>query len=183
MKRVHQAILIASTLLGSWLGMQAVHELGHVFGAWLTGGEIVKVVLNPLTISRTELAKNPSPLLVVWAGPVVGVLFPLLIWRIAVALRFPGASVLRFFAGFCLIANGAYIGVGSFSRVGDAGEMLRHGSAPWQLWLFGIATAPVGLWLWHGQGADYGFGPAQGKVRRDVAYGSLVCCACCWPSA
>jgi hypothetical protein len=73
----HQVILIASTLLGSWLGMQAVHELGHVAGAWLTGGRVEKVVLHPLTISRTDLAHNPAPLLVVWAGPTVGVLLPL----------------------------------------------------------------------------------------------------------
>src|SRR5260221_4916233 len=53
--RFHQIILIVSTLLGSWLGMQAVHELGHVIGAWLTGGQVSQVVLHPLTISRTHL--------------------------------------------------------------------------------------------------------------------------------
>ena len=35
MSRLHQSILIASTVLGSWLGMQAVHESGHVLGASL----------------------------------------------------------------------------------------------------------------------------------------------------
>ena len=64
--KFHREILMASTLLGSWLGMQAVHELGHVFGAWLTGGRVQQVVLHPLTISRTDLAENPSPLVVVW---------------------------------------------------------------------------------------------------------------------
>ena len=49
----HQAILVVSTLLGSWLGMQAAHELGHVIGAFFTGGEIARVVLHPLTKSRT----------------------------------------------------------------------------------------------------------------------------------
>jgi hypothetical protein len=34
----------------------------------------------------------------------------------------------RFFAGFCLIANGIYLGVGSFSGVGDAGDLLRYGA-------------------------------------------------------
>lgn len=71
--RLHQTILIGSTLLGSWLGMQAVHELGHVAGAWLTGGRVERVVLHPLTISRTDLATNPHPLPVVWAGPVVSI--------------------------------------------------------------------------------------------------------------
>jgi hypothetical protein len=76
MQRPHQVVLITSTLLASWLGMQAVHELGHVLGAWLTGGRVTAVVLNPLTISRTDLAENPQPLFVVWAGPAFGVVFP-----------------------------------------------------------------------------------------------------------
>src|SRR4051794_14452795 len=110
MRRLHQCILVASVLPLSWLGMMAVHELGHVLGAWLTGGAVSKVVLHPLTISRTELSHNPHPLLVTWAGPVLGVLLPLLALGVAAAVRMPGVYLLRFFAGFCLIANGAYIG-------------------------------------------------------------------------
>jgi hypothetical protein len=174
--RVHQVVLIGSTVLGSWLGMQAIHEAGHVLGAWLTGGRVARVVLNPLTISRTDLADNPRPLVVVWFGPLVGVAAPLLIWGVAAVARVPWAFVLRFFAGFCLLANGLYIGVGSFDRVGDCGEMLRHGSVPWHLWLFGASTAPVGLGLWHRQGPHFGLGSAKGQVSRGVAYGSLVAC-------
>jgi hypothetical protein len=174
--RWYQCLLILATLLGSWLGMQAVHESGHVLGAWLTGGQVSRVVLHPLTISRTDLADNPSPLLVVWAGPVVGVVAPLLLWVIAAALRMPGAFVLRFFAGFCLLANGLYIGIGSFERIGDCGEMVRHGSALWQLWLFGAITAPAGLWLWHGQGRHFGLGPEARPIGHGVALGTLVAC-------
>jgi len=32
-KRLHQGVLIVSTLLGSWLGMQAVHEFGTKKGS------------------------------------------------------------------------------------------------------------------------------------------------------
>lgn len=174
MNRLHQGVLILSTILGSWLAMQAVHESGHVLGAWLTGGSVARVVLHPLTISRTDLAQNPSPLTVVWAGPVLGVLVPLLLWAGACAVRLPGRFVLRFFAGFCLLANGLYIGVGSFDQVGDCGEMLRHGSAPWHLWLFGALTTPIGLGLWHRQGPHFGLGPARGKVDRKVAYATLA---------
>src|SRR5437762_5721447 len=119
MNRLSQTILIASTLLGSWLGMQAIHESGHVIGALLTGGRVARVVLHPLTISRTDLAVNPHPLAGAWAGPVGGVLLPLLAWAVAACLRTPAAFMVRFFAGFCLIANGAYIGAGSFDGVGD----------------------------------------------------------------
>ncbi len=174
MNRLHQYVLIVSTLLASWLGMQAVHESGHVLGAYMTGGRVSHVVLHPLTISRTDLSHNPSPLVVVWAGPVIGILLPLLVWAVATAMRLPGAFVLRFFAGFCLLANGLYIGIGSFDRVGDCGVMLRHGSKLWQLWLFGAATAPIGLWLWHRQGPNFGLGRANGEVNRTVAYGVLV---------
>src|SRR5437763_14177824 len=98
-RRFHQAVLILSALPACWLGMQAVHEFGHVLGAWLTGGRVERVVLHPLTLSRTDLAENPRPLAVVWAGPVIGVLLPLLFWATAAGLRLPGAFVPRFFAG------------------------------------------------------------------------------------
>jgi hypothetical protein len=175
--RLHQGILIASTILGSWLGMQAVHEFGHVLGAWLTGGQVVHVNLYALSISRTDLAYNPRPLLVAWAGPVVGVLLPLILWAVAVWSRLRGAYLLRFFAGFCLIANGAYIGVGSLMGIGDCGEMLSHGSSSWQLWVFGAVTAPSGLWLWHRQGTHFGLGSGNGQVDARAAYASLMICA------
>jgi hypothetical protein len=176
MKRFQQCVLILSTLLASWLGMQGVHEFGHVLGAWLSGGRVARVVLYPLTISRTDLADNPQPLLVVWAGPLVGVLLPLLLWGMAVIMRLPGSFVLRFFAGFCLVANGAYLAAGSLGGVGDCGEMLRHGSAIWHLWLFGALTMPVGLWLWHRQGPNFGLGAARGQVNAGVAYASAIAC-------
>jgi hypothetical protein len=169
-----QAILIGSTILASWLGMQACHELGHIGGAWLTGGRVARVVLHPLTISRTDLVGNPSPLAVVWAGPVVGIAVPLVLWLATATMKLPGAFVLRFFAGFCLLANGLYLGIGSLDRVGDCREMLVHGSQLWQLWLFGAVTAPIGLCLWHRQGVHFGLAPANGQVHGGVAYGTLV---------
>ena len=174
MPRFHQVVLIVSVLAASWMGMQAVHELGHVLGAWATGGRVAKVVWHPLTISRTDLSFNPKPLVVVWAGPVVGVLLPLASWGLAVAIRGPGVFVNRFFAGFCLIANGAYIAFGSFDHIGDCGTMLRHGSPIWSLWLFEAITMPIGLWLWHRQGEHFGLGPAKGQVSRAAAYRCLA---------
>jgi hypothetical protein len=172
--RLHQGILILAVGLSSWLGMQLVHESGHVLAAWLTGGRVVKVVFHPLTISRTDVAPSPHPLLVVWAGPVVGVVVPVGAWLGVRALRLPGAYLGRFFAGFCLIANGAYIGAGSFDRVGDCGEMLRHGSPLWALWLFGVAAVAAGLGMWHRLGPHFGLGKARGRVSPWAAYGSLA---------
>jgi hypothetical protein len=175
--RVYQLMLIGSTVALSWLGMQVVHELGHVVGAWLTGGVVAKVVLHSLTISYTTLSVNPHPLFTVWAGPVLGSALPLVIWGVAWACKVPGTYLLRFFAGFCLIANGAYIGAGSFGRIGDAGVMLANGVAIWQLWVFGLATVPAGLWLWHRQGKYFGLGKEARGIQPAVAkslFGLLV---------
>lgn len=175
--RRHQVLLIVSTILGSWLGMQLIHECGHVLGAWLSGGSVARVNLSPLTLSRTDVHANPRPLAVAWAGPLVGVLAPLLIWGIAQVARRSWAFVLRFFAGFCLIANGLYLGIGSLDRVGDCDDLLRHGAKVWQLWLFGCCTAPLGLWLWHRQGRHFGLAPgASGRVHRGTAYGTMIAC-------
>jgi hypothetical protein len=129
--------------------MQAVHELGHVLAAWLTGGTVQRVVLHPLEISRTDVAPNPHPLLVAWAGPLVGVGLPLIATVLSRAAFPPWSRHVNFFAGFCLIANGAYIGVGSIEGIGDAGDLLRHGSPRWLLAMFGIMCVAGGLWIWH----------------------------------
>ena len=174
MRRADQFVLIGSAVPLAWLAMMAVHEAGHVLGALLTGGTVKVVVLHPLTISCTVLSHNPHPLLVTWAGPVLGVLIPLAAFGVAAALRMPGAYLLRFFAGFCSIANGAYIGVGSIERIADAGDMLRHGSQTWHLWLFGAVTIPLGLLLWHRLGPYFGLGKARGQVSRGAAIACLV---------
>jgi len=132
--------------------MQAIHEFGHVLTAWATGGSVVRVVLHPVAISRTDVSPNPRPLAVAWGGPLLGVLGPLLlviVSRFIAVKRFDGRLYVDFFAGFCLIANGAYIGLGSFGRIGDAGDLLRHGSPQWLLVAFGVSAIAAGLLIWH----------------------------------
>ncbi len=159
-----RAIYWLASVLLVWLLMQAVHESGHVLGAWLTGGHITTVVLHPLAISRTDASPNPHPLIEVWAGPLVGVLFPVVAWRISLpGLRGGLVSWLRFFAGFCLIANGCYLGYGVIEPIGDAEELVRLGTPPWTLGLFALLTVSLGLSLWHGLGAEFGLGP-NGKL-------------------
>lgn len=177
MQRLAQLVLLATFLPACWLLMQVVHEAGHVAAAWATGGSVTRVVLHPLAISRTDVFGSHHPLVVVWAGPLVGALLPvvgLLVWR---GPKLPAAYLVQFFAGTCLVANGAYLGVGSFGGVGDAGDLLRLGAPIVALWLFGAVTIPCGFWLWNGLGPSFGLGPIQGQVDHRAAWGScgLLC--------
>ncbi|QDU48323.1 M50 family metallopeptidase [Gimesia panareensis] len=153
MARIYQLLFALCWLLGCWLAMMGVHESGHVLGGLLTGGEVARVVLHPLAISRTDLAVNPHPAIVVWAGPLIGVLLPLCLWIAARLWKWPQAALVQFFAGFCLIANGAYIAGGALEGIGDCGVMRQTGSPLWLLWSFGLVTIPAGFWLWHRLGS------------------------------
>ncbi len=153
MRKFAVILFCIATLAMCWLGMMAVHELGHVVGAVLSGGTVTKVVLSPVAISRTDVSPNPYPGFVVWLGPLLGCVLPLAAWSLVPrSLTWP-RGIAQFFAGFCLIANGAYIGLGSFEQIGDCREMLRTGSPVWTLWLFGFITTPAGFWLWHRMGS------------------------------
>ena len=169
MKRTDQLLLIGTFLPLCWLLMQAVHELGHVAATVATGGTVTRVVLHPLTISRTDGVGSLHPLLVVWAGPVVGVVVPLALLAVFKVAKLRWDYLVQFFAGTCLIANGVYVGVGSFQGIGDAGDLIRLGSPLGFLWLFGLVTVPLGLYLWNGLGPSFGLAQAAGKVDRRAA--------------
>lgn len=152
-----QIVFVLSVLTLSWLGMMCVHELGHVIGAAATGGKVQEVVLHPLKISRTDVSPNPHPGIVVWLGPVIGCFLPLIAWCLVPRRLSIGNRLAQFFAGFCLVANGAYIAIGVVDRVGDCAVMLDNGAAKWMLLAFGCCTIPLGFFLWHGLGSLRGF--------------------------
>ena len=149
MSRFYQLLYSLSVLAGCWLAMMGVHELGHVLAGLLTGGTVSRVVLHPLMISRTDLSVNPYPAVVVWAGPLCGVLAPLILLWVSRKWGWSQAKLIQFFAGFCLIANGAYIAGGSWEGIGDCGVMHHTGTPLWLMWGFGLVTIPVGFFLWH----------------------------------
>ena len=170
MHRVYQCVLILGTLAASWLAMQAVHELGHALGAVVSGGKIAAVVLHPARISYTHLSENPSPLLVAWLGPLCGIALPLVAAAVTRYAKLPGWYLVQFFAGFCLVANGSYLAFGSLCEIGDAGDLLRLGTPDALLWLFGLITIPLGVWLWNGLGRHFGLGASRGQVNRSAAW-------------
>ena len=178
--RTFQVLLVLSAIGFSWLAMQAVHEAGHLIHARLGGATVVRVVLHPLALSRTDLAANPHPLLVAWGGVVWGCLIPLALLALARAAAKPCTWLARFFAAFCLIANGAYLAGGSMFGPGggdDAGVLLAHGAARWQLVAFGVPAVVAGLWLLDGLGPHFGLGPARGRVDRRAALAAAAALA------
>jgi hypothetical protein len=147
--KTRRLLVVAAALYPCWLGMMAVHEAGHVLHAWASGG-VVSAVRVPLAgFSITELSSNPKPKFVAWGGAVWGGLVPLAAWAGWYASGRRGLPGAQFFAGFCLIANGAYLGIGAIARAGDAGELLKRGTAAWVLIAFGTVAMIAGLYLWH----------------------------------
>ena len=170
MQRFHHLLFAVSLVALCWYAMMAVHELGHVVGAVVTGGSVVRVVLHPLAISRTDVAPNPQPGVVVWLGPIVGCAVPVALWFLTPRRFTLWRSIAQFFAGFCLISNGAYIAAGSFGQVGDCGEMLRSGTPQWVMLAFGAAAVSGGFWLWHRLGSLKAFVERPKPATARLAY-------------
>jgi hypothetical protein len=179
-------MLIVSAIALSWLGMMAIHELGHFVAAKATGGIVRQVVFHPLTFSRTDVDRNKSPLTVAWCGPIVGSLMPVLLMCGATLLKLRIAYLWMFFAGFCLLANGVYLGIGIFDSAGDAGDLLRHGAPTWMLISFGAMTVPPGFYLWHRASPQFRFGKSEAPVKNRDAQAMAVLAviavvlACCF---
>jgi len=169
--RFFQALLIAATTVASWLLMMAFHECGHVLNGWLSGATLLHVDLPPWGFSRTDFSENPHPLFTAWGGVVTGCLLPLTIF-LCVRAALPRYTYLaRWFAGFCLIANGAYLigGILHEGRADDGGVILQNGGAPWQLAFVSIPAVALGLYLWNGLGPNFGLGAGNGNVDHRAA--------------
>ena len=141
------ALLLALYL--TWLGMLLVHEFGHVLHAWLSGGAVTRMSVPLLGFSQTFVDPNPHSHFVAWGGAVWGCALPSTFWMVLQLARLPGRRVAQFFAGFCLIANGAYLGVGWMRMAGDAGDLVDYGTPVWVLILVGLLGISAGLLLWH----------------------------------
>jgi hypothetical protein len=149
MQFVRQSIFAVITLLLAWVTMTTTHELGHVIGALLTGGHICEVRLTPWTISSTLVDPNPHPGTVVWSGPLIGCLIPAGVAGVRFSSNIATKLLLRWLAGFCLIANGAYIAFGSFEGIGDCRAMYQTGTSQITMLLFGTAAILSGMLIWH----------------------------------
>ncbi|MEK6701657.1 MAG: hypothetical protein AABZ53_05295 [Planctomycetota bacterium] len=163
----HRAILILLTLLSSWYAMMIVHECGHILAALATGSKIDRVLLPWIGFSQTEISKYVHPTFVVAAGPALGVTLPLAAWL--ACHRLTWAPLLRFFAGFCLVANGGYIASAIVHAAGDADDLVALGVPSWILGVAGCISVAAGLQLWNGLAPSFGLAPTgipAGSLRR-----------------
>ena len=138
-----------------------------------TQDHIERIIWHPLALSRTDVRPSPSPLIVVWGGPVFGSSAPLLAMFISSKMRWRFNYILAFFAGFCLLANGLYIGVGAVNPIGDAHEMLRLGTPRWVLATFGLTTI-IGMWIFERVSTKLGFGLNSEAIVTRKAYGTFL---------
>ena len=179
MQRVRVCLLVVSWPLFCWYAMQLLHECGHVAAALWFDVEIVQFHFGLLTISHTMLGESgqlPSTILAAtWAGPIAGMLLPLVFWGIAAAVRFRETFLLRFLAGFCLVANGCYLLFGPSDGYADTGVLLSHGATRLQLAVVGLIGVVSGFLLWNGQGKHFGIGKEKRPVERHSLVFSIVC--------
>lgn len=162
--------------------MMSIHEAGHAVGAVAAGGHVTRVVLSPISFSRTDVAPNPAPLTVVWCGPLIGAALPCLLCAAVTLLRWPFRRWLKALSGFCLVANGLYLASGTVTPAGDTQELIRLGVPPPILCAVGVPLLISGLWLWHTLGRRWGLADAHPRQLHRWAWctaGGLAAIATC----
>lgn len=127
-------------LIASWCVLVVSHEAGHLIGGWAGGGMLQHADLRPWALPHSRFDPDPSPLVTLWAGPVLGVVMPL-----------AAAATIRrrwswFIAKFCLLANGMHIALGLASDGAylDAHRLLAEGAALPQLIIYALLTIGFG---------------------------------------
>ena len=139
------------TVVFSWYGMMVIHESGHCLGAWITGAKIESVEIPLAGFSRTDFSGG-NTLAVTAAGPLLGAILPMTLLLILRAVKNRIKNAIMFFVGFCLLANGVYLGLGAFLRAGDCRQLIQQGVPIWQLIVFGLVSSGAGLFVWHRMG-------------------------------
>lgn len=150
--KIYKIIVWFVIIILSWYGMMAVHEAGHCLGALIAGAKIEAVKIPIADFSRTDFSGGRNTLLVIAAGPLLGAILPMTLLLILRAVKDRIKNAIMFFVGFCLLANGTYIGLGAFLRAGDCRQLIQQGVPIWQLIVFGLVSSGAGLFIWHCMG-------------------------------
>ncbi|MEM1446270.1 MAG: hypothetical protein AAGF84_09460 [Planctomycetota bacterium] len=144
--RIPPVFRMCLLLVLGWFVMTLTHELGHVLFGWLGGATLVELELLGLPYSFYD--PNPWPTLMLWGGPVVGVVVPVLGAEV-VRLVFGTGSVASrtawFVADFCVLANGAYLALAWWSGNAtlDTARLLEAGVHP--AWIVAYCALTIGV--------------------------------------
>lgn len=174
---------ISLLLAASWYAMMLVHELGHVIAAWSAGSRVEAVRMPWLGFSQTIVPTTDWPRVVAASGAALGSALPLVAWLIMRSVprirRGAACAIARFFAGFCLLANGAYIGSAVLVPVGDSEDLVRMGVPAWVLALIGWPAAAAGVALWNGMAKNLGSSARiDGEPLGITPMHALTCMVC-----
>ena len=120
--------------------MTFTHEAGHILGGWCCGGTLTDADLLPWHLPYSIFQPDPHPLFTLWAGPVLGVLVPLVV---AFTFRY---NAFWFVTYFCMIANGAYLATAwiTADRYLDTTKLLEHGAHPATIVVYCMVTIGLG---------------------------------------
>lgn len=123
---IHGGVNLAGLLVAGWCVMTTTHEAGHIVAGLAGGATLVAYDLRPWSLPFSLFTPDPHPLMTMWAGPMTGVLAPT---GIAALIRRPWTW---FIAGFCAVANGAYLATGWLTADSwlDTTKLLEHGAWP-----------------------------------------------------
>ncbi|MEL7264973.1 MAG: hypothetical protein AAFP69_09250 [Planctomycetota bacterium] len=123
--------------------MTFTHELGHIIGGACCGATLTDFDLAPWRLPYSLHSPDPHPLVTLWAGPLLGVVVPVLA---AVMIRRHWAW---FIADFCLIANGGYLALAWLSgdRFLDTPRLLAAGAHPATITVYCVSTISLG-YVW-----------------------------------
>lgn len=143
-------VIAGLALYPAWLAMMAIHEVGHVLHAWLSGGVVESVSVPLWGFSYTRLASNPAPGFVASGAAIWGAALPLFAWGAARHTRYRYLVLtLQLFAGWCLIANGVYLATALHEPVGDVADLRRAGAPLLAVGLIGVVSCIAGFIMWH----------------------------------
>lgn len=147
----HRLLTLAGLLATSWVVMTITHECGHLVGGMCSGATLTDFDLAPWRMPYSLHSPDPYPLVTLWAGPLLGVLVPVLIaWAI-------GRPWAWFIADFCLIANGSYLALAWMSgdRFLDTPRLLDAGAYPASILLYCVITVSVGYFRFRSRCIDF----------------------------
>jgi hypothetical protein len=96
--------------------------------------------IRPWHLPLSLLANDSHPLATLWAGPVLGCVFPLIVAATT------GRPACWFIAWFCVLANASYLLLGYLSGDGqlDSAKMIAAGSRPIEILGAAALALPIG---------------------------------------